>query len=126
MTPVEQVHALWAAFASGGALATLDHLDDDCEWLPAEGFPDARAIRGGAALHTYLEQLTDDGIEIEPTLHRCEAVGEHVVAAGRIRIVSPTALSDSPLFWLYRMRNGRVARVESYLSRRAALDAAAA
>ena len=127
MTAVEQVHALWDAYSSGGGLATLDQLDDECEWGPTPpDFPDASDVRGGRAMRAYLERLAQDGVRIEPTLHTCEAVGDNVIAAGRMRIVSPGVLSDSPLFWLYRMRDGRVARVESYASRRAALDAARA
>ena len=126
MTAVEQVRALWMAFETGGALATIDQLDEDCEWVAPPDLPDAGAVRGGGAMRAYLERLARDGVRFEPTLHTCEAVGDHVVAGGRMRIVSPTVLSDSPLFWLYRMREGRVVRVESYTSRRAALDAARA
>jgi ketosteroid isomerase-like protein len=125
MTPVEQVHAMWSAYASGGALAALDLVDDDCEWLPSPDFPGARAIRGQTALRAYAERLQVDGVRVEPTLRTCEAVGDEVVVVGgRLRIVSPRMLADSPHFWLYRMREGRVARVESYASQRDALAAA--
>ena len=77
-------------------------------------------------MRAYLERVAHDGVRVEPTLHGCEEVGGQVVVGGRMRVVSPNVLSDSPLFWLYRMRAGRVARVETYASRRAALDAAAA
>ena len=122
MTAAEQVRALWDAFASRG-LATLDRLDDECEWDATPEFPDAPA-RGGREMRAYLERLAQDGVRVEPTLHTCEEIGDHVVVGGRMRVVSPTVLSDSPLFWLYRIRGGRVCRIESYASRRAALDAA--
>jgi ketosteroid isomerase-like protein len=126
MTAVEQVHALWSAFASGGPLATLDHVDEDCEWIPSPDFPGPHAaVRGPSAMRAYFEQLTAAGVRVEPTVRTYEAVGDDVVVvAGRIRIVSPRMLADSPHFWLYRVRDGRVARVESYASQRDALAAA--
>jgi ketosteroid isomerase-like protein len=124
VTAVDQVHALWAAYATGGALATLEHVDDDCEWIMSREFPEARGVRGAAEMREYLERLTRDGIRFEPSLHTCEQVGEHaVLVGGRMRIVSRAALSDSPLFWVYRTRDERVIRIESYPSRREALDA---
>ena len=126
MTPVEQVHALWAAFRAGGPLATLAQAGEDCEWLPPPDLPGADAVRSGSEMRAYLARLAREGVRVEPTLHTCEEVGEHVVAGGRMRIVSSTSLSDSPLFWLYRIRAGRVARVEPYASREAALAAASA
>jgi ketosteroid isomerase-like protein len=127
MTPVELVHAMWSAFAGGGALASLDLVDEDCEWLTPPDLPAHGEIRGGRAMRAYIERLEQDGIRVEPTLHTCEAVGDDVViAGGRMRVVSPSVLSDSPHFWLYRLRGRRFTRIESYPSRRAALDAAGA
>ena len=126
MTPVEQVHALWSAFASGGALAALEHVDEDCEWLPAPDVPGGETVRGPVEMRAQLERLEAEGVRVEPSLHSCEAVGDHVVAGGRMRIASPAMLADSPYFWLYVMRGGRVVRVESHASQRDALDAARA
>ncbi|MDQ3740861.1 MAG: nuclear transport factor 2 family protein [Actinomycetota bacterium] len=126
MTAVEHVHALWSTFETQGALARLSHVDEECEWVPSGEFPEARPIRGAAAMRAYLEQLTRDGVRFEPALHTCEAIGDRVVVGGRIRVVSSAALSDSPLFWVYRLRDERVVRIESYASRREALTAAAA
>lgn len=116
---------MWSAFASGGALASLELVAEDCEWLPSPDFPDAAAVRGALAMREYLERLTEEGVRFEPTLHACEQVADDaVLAAGRMRIVSPSVLSDSPHFWLYRLRDGRVVRVEAYATRQDALNAA--
>jgi ketosteroid isomerase-like protein len=126
MTAVEKVEALWYAFETQGPLAAVAHVDADCEWVPSPDFPDGRFIRGAAAMRSYLEQLSKEGVRFEPALHTCEAVGDHVIVGGRMRVVSSAALSDSPLFWVYRVRDERVVRIESYPSRRDALTAAAA
>ncbi|HEV2812242.1 MAG TPA: nuclear transport factor 2 family protein [Solirubrobacteraceae bacterium] len=126
MTSVEHVHALWSALESGGPLAALELIDDECEWVPSPDFPEGRPIRGAQEMRAYLDELTRNGVRFEPALHTCEAVGDHVLVGGRIRVVSRAALSDSPLFWVYRMRGERVSRIESYPSRRDALSAVAA
>ena len=126
MTPVDQVQTLWSVFESDGPLATLDHVADDCEWVPAPDVPRARALHGAREMRGYLEQLELAGVRFEPALHTCEAVGDNVVVGGRLRVVTSSALSDSPLFWVYRVREGRVSRVEAYACRRDALRAAAA
>jgi ketosteroid isomerase-like protein len=125
MTSVDRVTALWSAFAAGGPLATLDHLHEDCEWVPSPDLPAASAIHGADAIRGLLERMRSDGVRIEPTLHSCEAIGDRVVVCGRMRIVSRAALSDSPLFWVYRLRDERVVRVEAYPCRRDALAATA-
>lgn len=118
------MRALWTAFESRGVLAVLDHVHEDCEWVPSPGFADGASMRGTVSIRAYLDELLGDGVRIEPKLHSCEAVGQDVVVCGRLRVVSPAALSDSPLFWVYRLRDGQVVRVESYPSRRDALAAA--
>ncbi len=125
MTSVDQVNALWSAFASDGPLATLDHLHEDCEWVPSPDVAASHVIHGTDAMRGYLERMRSAGVRIEPTLHTCEAVGDQVVVCGRLRVVSRAALSDSPLFWVYRLRDERVVRVESYACRRDALAATA-
>jgi ketosteroid isomerase-like protein len=127
MTAVERIHALWSAFRSGGVPAALAHVDEECEWIPGPELPRARALRGAAEVRAYLERLADDGVRLEPSLHTCEEVGDGaVLVGGRMRVVSRASLSDSPLFWLYRLHGGRVVRVESYACRRDALAAAGA
>ena len=123
MTPVDHVNRFWSSFESRGALAALDLLDDDCEWIPSPEQRDQRILRGTDEIRAYLRRLRDAGVRLEPALHTCEAVGEDVLVQGRLRVVSPGALSDSPLFWIYRLRGGRVVRVEAFASRRDALEA---
>lgn len=127
MSPVDQVQALWSAFETHGPFESLRYVDAECEWVPSADFPDGQPLRGTDAMRDYLHRLTRQGVRFEPALHTCEPVGEEaVVVGGRMRVVSSAALSDSPLFWVYRVRQDRVVRIESYASRRDALTAAAA
>lgn len=126
MTPVEHVHALWRAFARAGPLASLEHVDADCEWIPPPELPGSAPVRGANAIRAYVERLIEAGVDLEPAMHTCEQVGEDVLVAGRMRVVSRAALSDSPHFWLCRLRGGRVVRIESYGCRTDALSAARA
>ncbi len=127
MTAVERVHALWAAWERGGLTATLEHVDEGCEWMPSADLPDPRLLRGSDEVRDYLDRLRREGTRFEPALHTFEALDEEtVLVGGRMRVVSRAALSDSPLFWLYRTDGERVVRVESFASREDALTAASA
>jgi ketosteroid isomerase-like protein len=125
MTAVDRVNALWNALEARGPLATLDHVHEECEWVPAPDVAAAKPIHGAGAIRGHLEALDREGVRIEPTLHSCEAAGDNVVVCGRMRIVSRATLSDSPLFWVYRVREGRVIRIEAFACRRDAYAAAA-
>ena len=124
MSPRDHVHALWSSFATRGALAAVDLLDDECEWVPAPDLRDQRELKGAAEIRAYLERLAAAGVRLEPAVHSCEVVGEDVLVGGRIRVVSPRALSDSPIYSLHRVRDGRIVRVEAFACRRDALSAA--
>jgi ketosteroid isomerase-like protein len=125
VTAVEQIHALWSVYESGGPLATLEHLPEDCEWVPSSDLPPAGTIRGQAEIRAYLERLTHDGVRMEPAVHTYEQLGDDaVLVGGRMRVVAKAALSDSPLYWVCRLRDAKVVRIESYPCRREALSAA--
>ena len=125
MTAVQQIHALWSAFETAGPFAALPYVDAECEWIPSEDLPGAQPLHGTEAMRSYVERLSGDGVRIEPALHTCEALADDtVLVGGRLRVVSRASLSDSPLFWLYRVRDGRIVRIESYATRNGALAAA--
>ena len=125
---VSQIRALWSVYEAAGPLATLDRLPDDCEWVPPTDLPAAeQTIRGANEIRAYLKRLDHAGVRLEHSMHTCEALDEHVVlVGGRMRVASKASLCDSPLFWLCRMRDERIVRIESYASRSDALSAAAA
>lgn len=127
MTAEQQIHALWAAFETSGPGAAFGYMDPECEWVPSAELAEGVPLRGADAMRGYLERLSGEGVRIEPALHTCEELAEDtVLVGGRMRIVSRASLSDSPLFWLYRIRGKRIVRIESYPSRGSALAAAAA
>ncbi|HEX8086952.1 MAG TPA: hypothetical protein VF529_21900 [Solirubrobacteraceae bacterium] len=126
MSPVDRIQALWSVYKSAGPLATIEQLPDDCEWIPPADLRGGEVVRGAHEIRAYLERLEHDGVRVEPSLHSYEQLSEHVVlVGGRMRVVSRAALSDSPLYWLCRMRDDRVVRIESYACRGDALSAAA-
>ncbi len=127
MSALDRVHALWSVYHARGMLASLEHVDADCEWVLAPQFAGGRPIQGAAEMREYIERLEGSGVHFEPILHTCEQVAENVVvAAGRMRVLSNARLSDSPLFVVYRVEGERLVRIESYACRREALAAAAA
>ena len=126
MAALDRVQALWSTYRTRGMLASLDWIDEECEWVPSPSLRGGEPIQGASKMREYLERLERSGIRFEPVLHTFEQVAEDVVvAAGRMRVVSNAALSDSPLFWVYRVRGERLVRIESYPCRSEALAAAA-
>lgn len=126
VTPADRIQALWELYQRSGPSATLPHLAADCEWTPSADLPPAGTIRGAGEIMAYLERLDRDGVRVESTMNTCEAFDEEtVVVGGRVRVVSKAALSDAPLYWVCRLRDGLVARIESYPCRSDALGAVA-
>lgn len=118
------VHSLWAAFAAGGVDAFLAHVAPDAELVPALVGPGV-TLRGHDEIRRWFASVLDDGRRIETTLYAAEPHGEHVLAHGGLRIIDRGGLSDSQVFWLLRMNDGRVQRGESFMSRARALQALA-
>ena len=127
MSPLHRIQALWSVYEALGPFATIEQLPEECEWVPPPDLPDAEIIRGPQEIGAYLQRLGREGVRLEPAMHTCEALDEHLVlVGGRIRVVANAAMTDSPLDWLCRMRGDRVVRIESYACRDEALTAAAA
>jgi ketosteroid isomerase-like protein len=120
---VAAVRRMWAAFADGGLDDVLDIVDPDVEWsLFGTG---GEVVRGHEGLRDYLSERAAQGEEIDASVYDYEAIGDDkVLASGHVRFRSPTGMSDTQLYWLYRFRDGRLVRFDAYRTRAEALEAA--
>ena len=123
MNSVEHVHTLWDVFEARGIPALLEHVHEDFEIHGPPELPGAEDIHGVEAVLDWVEDLRVEGVRFEPVRHRFSAVGDRVVVSGRLRVVTRGALTDSPAFYVYRLRDDRVARVDAYDSLGEALTA---
>ena len=115
------------ALNRGGVEAVIDLCDPEVEWVAIPGFlPDAEDFHGHDGVRAWFakvdetlqkvqweaEQIADGG--------ECLFVALKLAAAGRASGIQ----AELRIFQAWTIRNGRLVRLESYLSRDEALEAA--
>jgi anti-sigma B factor antagonist len=120
-SPLEVVRTLWEAHATGGLDAALDAAGEDVVWQPH--VTGGRVFRGTAELRAALDALIADGTSFEAELHGIEEHEGVVLASGTLRLHRNGTAHESPLYWAYHFRNGRLWRQSTHASRQDALDA---
>ena len=120
-TPVEQVRALWAAYARGGVDAMHAEVGEAAiEWIPT-----------GAREPVPQEQFWGDwgrrlNEQQSVTIHSLEEHGSCVIAHGSLRTFHEGGFADVQPSWVYFFRDGVLVRGAGYPTREQALAAAAA
>src|SRR3954452_23709733 len=123
---IELIQRQIEALNRGDWEGSVEGIDPGIEWVVAREHPASRTVRGLDELREYradwnqmLEGLTFDSEEI---LDRDDAI----VAVGRIKGTGSGsgAETEVPIAFVSRFRDGLVVRVEEYLDRDAALEAA--
>jgi anti-anti-sigma factor len=120
-SPLEVVRALWEAHATGGLDAALDAAGEDVVWQPY--LTGGRVFRGTAELREAFAALTADGTSFEAELHGIEEHEGVVLAGGTLRLHRNGTAQETPVYWAYHFRNGRLWRQSTHPSRQDALDA---
>jgi len=118
--PLEQVRAIWSAFARGGVDALRDVVPPDVEWVPL-----------GAEEHIPAEQFWETWVrrhaeEISITVHGLEQHGSCVLAHGSLRTFRSGGFVDVQPSWVYFFDGGRLRRCVGYATREDALRAISA
>ena len=102
--------------------AVLDEVAEDVVFDPGGGRD--RVLYGREQVSAYLDRLEERGVRLRPRSFSFDALGDQVVVSGGLRTTGPRGLVDRQVAWLYGVRAGRVASVESFGSRAEALRAA--
>jgi ketosteroid isomerase-like protein len=124
---VAAVRMLLDALGQGRYRDAAARLTEDAEWHNTERFPGPTVCRGRKEIEAFWEQLFEAYVEVGPAtdLVRLEH-GDGVVAA-ELHAASTGRASGVPLEvrWshVYRVRDGLVARVETYGRYESALEA---
>jgi hypothetical protein len=117
-TPIDQVRALWAAYARGGVDAMHAQVGEAVvEWIPT-----------GAREPVPPEQFWGDlgrrlGERQSVTLHSLEEHGPCVIVHGSLRTFHEGGFADVQPSWVYFFRDGVLVRAAGYPTREAALEA---
>ena len=116
--PIEQVRAMWAAYARGGVEAMHRVVGDaDVEWIPLGADDPVPAERfWGDWGRSQTEQVS-------VTVHSFEEHGDCVIAHGSMRTFSEGGFSDVQPSWVYFFRDGVLVRGAGFPTREAALEA---
>jgi ketosteroid isomerase-like protein len=116
--PIEQVKAMWAAYARGGVEAMHELVGDaPVEWVPlgaSEPLPPERFWGEWGRRQTE---------QVSVTVHSFEEHGPCVVAHGSMRTFRDGGFADVQPSWVYFFRDGVLVRGEGYATREAALEA---
>jgi ketosteroid isomerase-like protein len=124
---VEVVKVAYEAFARGGLDRFMDHFTDDVDYRAGEGAPDDRGpIDGKDAVRAWLQDWIDmfDGFRME-LVDLIDAGEDTVVVAERYggRAKLSGVETDSTLWAVLNIRDGKIARGREYMRREQALEA---
>ena len=116
--PIEQVRAMWSAYARGGVEAMHQVVGDaDVEWIPLDADDPVTAERfWGEWGRRQTEQVS-------VTVHSFEEHGDCVIAHGSMRMFSEGGFADVQPSWVYFFRDAVLVRAAGYPTREAALEA---
>jgi ketosteroid isomerase-like protein len=124
---VEIVRDAWRAFGQRGIEASIHFYADDCVCEDAAGLPDAKTYHGHEGARRRQEQLDElvDDLVLEPK-EFIDAGADRVVlgVAARGRGKGSGVPIETPLFFVYELRDGKIARDRPFTERDAALQAA--
>jgi hypothetical protein len=116
--PIEQVRALWEAYARGGVAAMHDVVGDrQIEWIPLDEDEPVKP-----------EQFWGDWgrrqeAEVSVAVHSFEQHGSCVLAHGSMRTFREGGFVDVQPTWVYFFREGLLVRGAGYPTRERALEA---
>ena len=116
--PIDQVRALWAAYARGGVEAMHAEVGDGLvEWIPlgAEAPVPAESFWGD-----WGRKQTE---HVSVTVHAFEEHGACVLAHGSMRTFREGGFADVQPSWVYFFRDGVLVRGAGFPTREAALEA---
>jgi ketosteroid isomerase-like protein len=106
------VREVWRAFQEQGIPGVLARAADDAEWAPHSAHN--RRFRSTAEYRAQLAVLDEAGERVEATGTGLWSHGDVVVVRGRMRIRNRAdVLEDTRMYWLFRVREGRIVRMAS-------------
>jgi ketosteroid isomerase-like protein len=118
--PLDQVRAIWSAYARGGVDALREVVPPDVEWVPLgqkESIPPDEFWESWVRRHAE---------EISITVHGYERHGPCVLAHGSLRTFREGGFFDVQPSWVYFFEDDRLRRCVGYATREEALSAISA
>ena len=109
-----------------GVDAIVDLCDPEVEWIAIPGFlPDAEDFHGRAGVRAWFGKIGETVGEVHWEAEEITDTGECLLVALKLSAIGRASgiPGEFRIFQAWKMRNGKLARLESYLSREEALQA---
>jgi ketosteroid isomerase-like protein len=124
---IEQIEQIYSAFNRGDFDSVLESWDDDTEFVAPEDMPEQSSFRGPRGYRQFLASMLDVFEEFRSEPERIIEVGEEkylVFVTERFRRKADATAVEAHNFVLFTMRGEKLRRLQVFLDRRTALDAA--
>jgi len=101
------VLAMWADYDRDGLTGILAWAAEDAEWRPYSA--QQSVFRSTAAYREYVESTIAEGVAVDSIRLGIWSHGEVVAVRGRLRVRQGGIVDDSRMYWVHRVRDGKVA-----------------
>jgi ketosteroid isomerase-like protein len=100
------VLAMWADYDRDGLTGILAWAADDAEWRPHSA--QQSVFHSTADYRAYVEEAAARGVHVDSIRLGIWSHGEVVAVRGRLRVRQGGAIDDSRMYWVHRVRDGKV------------------
>jgi ketosteroid isomerase-like protein len=123
---VELVYSGLDALNRGGVDDVLHMCDPEIEWIAAPGFlPDAEDYHGRAGVRAWFEKVGETFEKVQWEAEEVVESGERLMVGLKLQATGRASGIEGEfrIFQVWTIRDGKLVRLESYLSRNEALVA---
>ena len=100
------VLGMWADYDRAGLAGILAWAAEDAEWRPYSA--QQRVFRTTADYRVHLEDAAARGVAVDSIRLGIWSQGDVVAVRGRLRVRQGGIVDDSRMYWVHRVRDGKV------------------
>jgi ketosteroid isomerase-like protein len=100
------VLGMWADYDREGLPGILRWAAEDAQWRPHSA--DGRTFAGTAAYREQLEAASAEGLRVDSVRLGIWSNDDVVAVRGRLRVRRGGVIDDSRMYWVHRVRDGKV------------------
>ena len=97
---------MWAAYERDGLPGVMDWAAEDAEWRPHSA--EQSVFHSTADYRAYVEAAMARGVHVDSIRLAIWSQGEVVAVRGRLRVRQGGSVDDSRMYWVHRVRDGKV------------------
>jgi ketosteroid isomerase-like protein len=97
---------MWTDYDRDGLPGILGWAAEDAEWRPYSA--ERKVFRTTADYRAYLEASSERGVNVDSIRLGIWSHGDVVAVRGRLRVRQGGIVDDSRMYWVHRVREGKV------------------